>query len=130
MLRLSPVSPDLVCRQWRETAMRLAAHTMVATVSVALCMQAICSAGDVSVIAAPGGGTPVMARCDAAGTIHLLCDAKGKPYYVRSVDGGKTFGQPLAVVDQKAQKPGLEFIVWDMAVAKDGTVHAALGTNA
>lgn len=88
-------------------------------------------AGQVTVIAAPGGGSPVVAKSDAAGTIHLVCQAKEGPYYVRSTDGGQTFSQPLPIVGAQAQRqPGLEFTVWDMAASADGRVHVALGTNA
>jgi len=111
----------------------VSASLVVATVSAWLSLQADCPAadsGNVTLIPAPSGGTPIVARCDAGGAIHLLCSAKAGPYYVRSTDGGQTFGQPLAIVDLKGQKAGLEFDVWDMAVSRDGTVHAALGTNA
>ena len=47
-----------------------------------------------------------------------------------ATDGGKSFSEPLEVVDQKSQKPGLKFEVWDLAVSPDGHVHVALGTNA
>ena len=49
---------------------------------------------------------------------------------MRSTDGGKTFSEPLAVVDRQSQRPGLEFTVWDLAVGPEGRVHVALGTNA
>jgi hypothetical protein len=62
--------------------------------------------------------------------MHVLCHAPDGPYYVRSTDGGASFSQPLAVVDRQAQRPGLEFTVWDMAVGQDGRVYVALSTNA
>jgi len=37
--------------------------------------------------------------------------------YLKSKDGGLTFGSPIAVVDAAAQKPGLKFSAWDLAVA-------------
>ena len=96
--------------------------SLIATVAAA--------AAEVETVTIGGGQQPMMARCDAAGTIHVLCHSPAGPAYLRSTDGGKTFGQPLAVVDKAAQKPGLEFTVWDVAVTKEGRVHVALGTNA
>jgi len=106
---------------------------VVAVLSALFSLQAACWAADsakVDVIAAPGGGMPIVAKTDAAGTIHLVCQATQGPYYVRSTDGGKSFGQPLPIVNREAQQPGLEFTVWDMAASADGRVHVALGTNA
>lgn len=89
-----------------------------------------CAAEAVTIVTVPGGGQTMAARCDAAGTVHVLSQTAGGPQYVQSTDGGQTFSQPLAVVDRASQKPGLEFLVWDAAVAKDGSIHVALGTNA
>jgi hypothetical protein len=75
-------------------------------------------------------GQPVAARCDSEGTIHLVCDSPDGPQYLRSVDGGRTFGAALPIVDEGSRKPGLEFNVWDLAVGPGGAVHVALGTNA
>jgi hypothetical protein len=84
----------------------------------------------VTTIAAPHGGQPMAAKTDSQGTVHLLCDSPEEPHYARSSDGGKTFDEPIAVVDDASRQPGLEFNAWDMAVAPDGRVHVALGTNA
>src|SRR5439155_16837718 len=45
-------------------------------------------------------------------------------------DSGRTFSPPISIVDAAAQKPGLKFSAWDLAVGKDGRVHVALGNNA
>jgi hypothetical protein len=71
-----------------------------------------------------------VAKADATGVIHIVCDSPDGPQYVRSADNGRTFSPPLAVVDRQSQMPGLEFSVWDMAVGQSGRVHVALGTNA
>jgi hypothetical protein len=62
--------------------------------------------------------------------IHLVFSSPAGPQYVKSTDSGRTFSEPLAVVDKDSQQPGLEFTVWDMAVGPEGRVHVALGTNA
>ncbi len=84
----------------------------------------------VTTVAVPSGGQPVAAKCDADGAIHLVFSSSAGPQYVKSTDGGRTFSEPLAVVDRQSQKLGLEYTVWDMAVGPDGRVHVALGTNA
>lgn len=87
----------------------------------------------VTAVACPmvnSSGEAVLARSGADGTIHLVFSSRKEPYYVRSTDGGKTWSQPVAIVDRDSRQPGLEFDVWDMAVGKGGRVHVALGTNA
>lgn len=84
----------------------------------------------VSVIAVPNRGQPVAAATDSRGTIHLLFNSKDGPQYVSSTDNGKTLSRPLAIVDRASRKPGLEFTAWSMAVAPNGHVHVAMGTNA
>src|SRR5262245_48990099 len=84
----------------------------------------------VTLIRTPNRGQPVVARTDAAGTIHLVYATSGVPQYVKSEDKGKTFSTPLAIVNREARKPGLEFQVWDMVVGAGGRVHVAIGTNA
>jgi hypothetical protein len=84
----------------------------------------------VSSIRVPGVSKVFKAQCGTDGTIHLLFDAAGGPQYVKSRDGGLTFSAPIAVVDAAVQKPGLKFSAWDLAVAKDGRVHVAMGNNA
>lgn len=85
---------------------------------------------NVTTVAVGHGLEPVVAKCDEAGTIHVACNSADGPKYVRSVDGGKTFGRPIAIVDDASKKPGLVFDVWDIAVSPSGIVHVALGTNA
>ncbi|HVA49677.1 MAG TPA: hypothetical protein VNH11_25145 [Pirellulales bacterium] len=84
----------------------------------------------VATVDVPHGGKAVAAKTDANGVIHLLYDSPDGPQYVRSTDDGQTFSHATAVVDRESRKPGLEFSAWDMAVAPDGAVHVALGTNA
>jgi hypothetical protein len=103
--------------------------SVVAIVVAGLEMQGA-ETGSVRTVAVPGGGQPVVARCDAQGTIHLVYSSPSGPQYVRSTDSGRTFSEPLAIVDRQAASPGLEFTVWDMAVGPGGRVHVALGTNA
>ena len=93
-------------------------------------VQAAETAANVTTVAAPGGGQPIVARCDAAGVIHVVCDSPKGPQYATSTDNGRTFSRPLAIVDRATQKPGLEFNAWDMVVGKGGRVHVVMGTNA
>ena len=67
------------------------------------------------------------AQSGADGTIHLLFDTANDPQYVKSRDGGLTFSAPIAVVDAAAQKPGLKFSAWDLAVAASVVDLAAAG---
>jgi hypothetical protein len=93
-------------------------------------MHAAEVADRVQVVHVPGAANVMKAERGADGTLHLLFDTNGGPHYVKSTDGGATFGVPLSVVDDAARKPGLEYTTWDMAVGQDGRVHVAMGTNA
>jgi hypothetical protein len=84
----------------------------------------------VTTVAVPGGGKPVVAKTDKEGAIHLLYDSENGPEYVKSSDGGLTFGPPVSVVGKGVQPEGLEYSAWDMAVGKGGRVHVAMSTNA
>lgn len=84
----------------------------------------------VSVIRVPAAGQSVKARLGVDGAIHLLCDSTEGPRYVKSQDDGRTFSQPLAIVDAASQKPGLLFQAADLAIGQDGRVHVAMGNNA
>ncbi len=75
-------------------------------------------------------GRPIVARSDARGTVHLLCDAEGSPNYARSADDGGSFSKAIPVTPPEARPRGLEYSAWDLAVGKGGRVHVALGTNA
>jgi len=86
--------------------------------------------GKVTTVPVPGRGQPVVAKTDAAGTIHLLYESKDGPKYARSTDGGQTFDLAIPVVVGGPQKAGLEYSAWDMAVGKGGRIHVAMGTNA
>ena len=81
-------------------------------------------------VSVPNGGHPMAAKTDSHGTIHLIFDSASGPQYCKSVDNGKTLSTPIPIVDPGSQKPGLEFITWDMAVSAEGAVHVALGNNA
>src|SRR5204863_314514 len=87
-------------------------------------------ANRVNVIRVPGAGKVLKAERGTEGTIHLLVDARDGPEYLKSKDEGRSFSSPIAIVDTAAQKPGLKFSGWDMAVGKDGRVHVAMGNNA
>ena len=78
----------------------------------------------------PGGLQPLAAKYDASRSLHLLCNSPDGAQYLKSTDDGQTFSQPIAVVDRAAQKPGLVFTAWDLAVGPKGTVHVVLSTNA
>jgi hypothetical protein len=84
----------------------------------------------VKTIPVPDGGRPMAARVDAEGTIHLLYNSQDGPMYAKSSNNGETFEAPIAVVDERSRKPGLEFEGWDMALGKGNRVHVAMGTNA
>jgi hypothetical protein len=85
--------------------------------------------GKVTTVLVPGCGQPIVAKTDAEGTIHLLCDSKDGPKYARSTDGGRTFGSAILVV-VGPQKEGLEYSAWDMVAGKGGRIHVAMSTNA
>ena len=85
----------------------------------------------VEVIHVPGAANVMKAAAGSDGAIHLIYDdTNDGPQAVKSTDGGKNFGAPMALVDRASRKPGLQFITWDMAVDETGRVHAALGNNA
>jgi hypothetical protein len=76
--------------------------------------------GNVTIVPVPGGGTPISAKVDRAGSIHLLFDSASGPQYVKSTDHGKTFGTPIPVVDTQSKPEGLEYHGADLAVGNDG----------
>src|SRR5439155_19935070 len=86
-------------------------------------------ASRVSTIRVPGASKIVKSATDASGTIHLVFDAADGPRYTKSADAGRTFSAPISIIDAAAQKPGLKFSAWDLAVGKDGRVHVAMGNN-
>jgi hypothetical protein len=83
-----------------------------------------------STVPVPEGGSPVAARADVEGTIHLLYNSADGPKYAKSSNNGKTFEAPIPVVDEGSRKAGLLFEGWDMAVDKGNRIHVAMGTNA
>jgi hypothetical protein len=88
------------------------------------------SANRVSVIRVPVAGQALKAQLGTDGTIHLLLDSTDGPRYLKSQDHGRTFSEPIAVVDAAAQKPGLAFYASDLAIGQDGRVHVAMANNA
>jgi len=83
----------------------------------------------VQIVPVPTGGEATEARITPDGAIHLLYQSGAIPYYVKSSDGGASFGRPIPVVAPDSRKPGLEFAGAAMAVAQGGTVHVAVMTN-
>ena len=110
-------------------AFAVSAHICL-LLSGTIASQAADTADRVRAIRIPNAGQVVKAQAGADGAIHLLGEGHGGPQYLKSTDGGVTFSTPIPVVDRAAQKPGLKFSVWDLAVGKDGRVHVAIGTNA
>jgi len=102
---------------------------LLAAISVGL-TESLSAAGKVTTVAGPAGGKAMAAKTDADGTIHLAFDTSAGPQYASSTDNGKTFSNPLPLVDRAAMKPGLEYITWDLAVTPEGAVHVVMGTNA
>lgn len=102
----------------------------ITLLAVVIAAGKMTNAIEISTLQLPVEGQPMVARIDAVGTIHVAFDSKSGPQYIRSSDNGKSFDSPVRLVDHASQKPGLEFIVWDMAVTKNGAVHVALGNNA
>jgi len=88
------------------------------------------SANRINVIRVPSADKVLKAERSADGTIHLLTDAADGPQYLKSKDDGRTFSSPIAIVNAAAQKPGLKFSAWDLAVGQAGRVHVAMGNNA
>lgn len=103
-----------------------------------VCLAGHCPSGAVAdpalervqTVAPRDGWQPIEARVDGTGTVHVLYDADNGPWYVRSTDGARSFGDPQPVVGPAARRPRLEFRVSDMAIGPHGQVHVALYTNA
>src|SRR5690349_7002420 len=76
--------------------------------------RASMAAEKVIVVPVPGGGHPLAAKTDAAGTIHLVFNTHDGPQYVKSTDEAKSFSKPIAIVDRASRKPRVEFDAWDM----------------
>lgn len=114
----------------RAAAAMSFAGILVVLLLVLQCHRADAAPPKIITVPVSAGGQGMAARTDAEGAIHLLIDTADGPQYVNSRDQGKTLSQPVPLVDDASRKPGLEFGARDMAVAADGTVHVALGTNA
>ena len=115
---------------------RLVYVTPVLAVACVLCFaepsgtHAAEAAHPVTTVPVPDHGQPACAKMDRDGVIHLLYNTADGPRYVKSTDNGKTFSNPITVVDKASRKPQLEFLAWDMAIGKGGRVHVAMSTNA
>lgn len=121
--------------QMRQRFKRLAARPyafaiLITMVFPLLKANAGDTAGKVRTLPVPALGHPIVAKTDAKGTIHLLCDSLGGQKYAKSTDGDMTFSSPVPAVARGSQATGLEYSAWDMAVGKGGRVHVAMSTNA
>ncbi|HXI40609.1 MAG TPA: hypothetical protein VNH18_32995 [Bryobacteraceae bacterium] len=86
-------------------------------------------AARVAIVDVPSGGEAVEAKITARGTIHLLYNFDGIPYYVKSSNHGASFSSPLRVVNVESRKPGLVFSGEALAVGKGDAVYVAMSTN-
>jgi len=77
----------------------------------------------------PNGGEAAEAQRTPDGALHLLYDSGDIPYYVKSVDGGRSFSTPIPVVNADARKRGLIFSGAALAVSPAGAVYVAMMTN-
>lgn len=127
MMAALPMNADPVFLRWPRTLVVLTALFFAVTVS-----QASDTPVRVEVVKIPGASNVMMAQRGADGAIHVIFGGAEGLRYVKSTDGGKNFSAPIDVVDQAARTriAGLEFTVWDLAVAADGRVHVAIGNNA
>lgn len=105
---------------------------VLATVPVAALLAPLVTeaAPGVKTLRVPGGGIQPQVVADGAGTVHLIYfrgpPASGDVYYVRSRDGGETFGPPLRVNHQKGSAVAVGNIRGpQVAVGKNGRVHVA-----
>ena len=78
----------------------------------------------------PGSAETVIAKSGPSGTTHVLYYAEHEPKYVRTRDGGRSFSEPVSLVDAASRREGLEYHIWDMVVDSSDRVHVALGNNA
>jgi hypothetical protein len=86
-------------------------------------------AARVAIVNVPNGGEAVDAKISARGTIHLLYNLDGIPYYVKSSNHGASFSSPLSVVNQESRRPSLVFSGDALAVGKGDVVYVAMSTN-
>jgi hypothetical protein len=122
------------------TAQRAIAFAVLGTIFIPV-LQAMAGepARRVKTVPVPEGGRPVVARAEpegaesngtaSNGTVHLLYETDDGLQYAASADQGETFSAPIAVVDRRSTKPGLEFSGFDMAIGKGGRVHVAMISN-
>lgn len=90
----------------------------------------VCGEDRVTTVTVPDSEETVIAKADTTGKIHVLYHAGHQPMYVSTRDEGRTFSDPLPLVDSSAEHEGLEYHIWDLAVDTGGIVHVALGNNA
>ena len=86
-------------------------------------------AARVAIVNVPNGGEAVEAKVSARGTIHLLYNFDGIPYYIKSSNRGASFSSPLRVVNEESRRPGLVFSGAALAVGKGDAVYVAMSTN-
>ncbi len=108
---------------------RAAGYTTI-LLGVLLVSQAGAQTNRLNLIRVPAVGHPVKASLDADGAIHLLLDSPEGPIYLKSPDGGRTFNDPITIVDAASQRPGLIFSGEDIAIGANGRVHVAMSNNA
>ena len=112
---------------------RQAGSVLVLLSTVSFCPPAANAAdgiGKVTTVPVPGGVQPVVAKTDTEGTIHLLCNSKDGPKYLKSADDGRTFDVAIPVESGGPRATGLDYSAWDIAVGAGGRIHVAMGTNA
>ena len=78
----------------------------------------------------PGSAETLIAKSGPSGVTHVLYYSEHEPMYARTRDGGRSFSEPVSIVDEASRREGLEYHVWDMAVDSSDRVHIALGNNA
>src|SRR5262249_4764455 len=85
------------------------------------------SGSRIDVLRTPGGGIQPRAAVDEHGTLHLVYfegdPAKGDLEYVRSSDGGKTFGTPVKVASAPNAVALGNVRGAELAVGRGGRVH-------
>ena len=84
----------------------------------------------VQVVRAPNGGVVPDAEVDSEGRIHLAYVTGHDLYYVKSVDGGKTFSKPIRVNSEAGTVQSGKYRGPDLELGKDGQVHVIWYTTA
>src|SRR6476619_3678707 len=82
--------------------------------SAALLARANEVPGRVKVVRVAKDAKVMKAALGADSAIHVLLNAEDGPRYVKSIDGGITFGAPISIVDASLRKQGLKFQAEDL----------------